>query len=355
MDFVTQITLGGAVGQATMHRELGNKAVLWGLLAGALPDLDIAAYPLLDTVTELTWHRSISHSILLTVVLTPILGWIIARMHHYEVTVEKASLFSFLALGTHVLIDLFTTYGTQVFAPFTNTQVAWNLLFIVDPLFTLPLLIFLLLSLLPGEVRARQFRNAAGLILAGAYVIVIVLFKFSADTAFERAFARQEIPVQRMMSTPTPLNGILWRGIAETADGYYIGYRSMLDEGDHIPFWFVPRNERLLEGFQDQRAVQVLQWFSEGWYSAEQTPEGLYFRDLRYGEYDAVEPANSFGMGNPRNLEFMFTFTILDTGKEGPDRLTFEGPDFPLSGLDQAINLLWERIKGVSPAPVAAD
>ncbi|PLX29109.1 MAG: metal-dependent hydrolase [Ignavibacteria bacterium] len=353
MDFVTQVTLGGAVGQATMHRELGNKAVLWGLLAGALPDLDVVAYPLMDAVTQLTWHRSISHSILLVVVLSPLLGWLIARLHHYEVTVEKATLFSFLALGSHILIDLFTTYGTQIFAPFADTQVAWNLLFIIDPLFTLPLLLFLLLSMLPGEVRARQFRNAAGLILALAYVITALLFKFSADTAFERAFARQKIPVQRMMTTPTPLNTILWRGVAETADGYYIGYHSMLDGSEYIPLWFVPRNEKLLEGFQDQRAIQVLQWFSDGWYSAEQTPEGLFFRDLRYGEFDAVEPANSYGVAPPLDLEFMFTFTILDTGVEGHDRLTFEGPNFPMPDIEQAFDLLWKRIKGVSRVPVA--
>ena len=242
MDFVTQVTLGGAVGQATMNRELGNKAALWGMLAGALPDLDVLAYPLMDSVTQLTWHRGISHSILLTVVLTPLLGWLISRVHRQEVTVEKAALFTFLALGTHILIDLFTVYGTQIFAPFSDTQVAWNILFIVDPLFTLPLLFFLLLSMLPGEIRAKLFRNAIGIIFASAYVIVSLLFKFSAETSFERALERQKIPVERMITVPTPFNNVLWRCVAETADGYWIGYHSLLDETFEIPFTFVPLN-----------------------------------------------------------------------------------------------------------------
>jgi inner membrane protein len=347
LDFVTQIILGGVVAQATMHRELGNKAVLWGMFVGVLPDLDVLAYPLMDSMSQLTWHRGISHSILFAVILSPLLGWLIARLHHHEVTVEKGTLFTFLALGAHILIALCTTYGAQVFAPFSDMQVSWGILFSFDPLFTLPLLIFLILSLLPGEVRAKQFRNAVGIVLAGAYVIVAMLFKFSADTAFEKAFARQKIPVARLITAPTPMNTVLWRCVGETPDGYWIGYFSQLDGRENLPFWFVPRNEKLLAGLQDQRAVQTLLWFSGGWYSAEQTTEGLLFRDLRFGEYDVVEPANSFGMGNPVNLEYVYTFSILDTGNEGPDRLTFEGPDFPMPAAGELLDLLWERIKGV--------
>ena len=349
MDFVTQVTLGGVVGQATMHREIGSKAVLWGMLAGAIPDLDFLAYPLMDNVTELTWHRGISHSILLTVVLTPLLGWVISRAHRGTVTVEKAALFSFLALGSHVLIDLLTTYPTMILEPFTDMQVAWNVLFIIDPLFTLPLLIFLLLSLLPGEMRAKQFRNAAGLILAAAYVVVALLFKFSATTDFERALARQNIPVKRMMTTATPFNTLLWRGIAETEGGYWLGYRSLFDNGQHVPFWFVPRNEMLLADFEDQRAVRTLRWFTDGWYSVVRTPAGeLLFRDLRFGEFDMAEPGNSFGLGDPRDLAFTFTFRLIPAGTAaGEDQLTLER-DFPMPDVTTSLRLLWERIKGVN-------
>lgn len=349
MDFVTQVTLGGAVGQATMHRELGNKAVLWGMLAGGLPDLDILAYPLMDSVTELTWHRGISHSILLTVVLTPLLGWVISRAHRREVTMEKAALFTFLALGTHVLIDLLTTYPTMILEPFSDMQVAWNVLFIIDPLFTLPLLIFLLLSLLPGEIRAKQFRNAAGLILAGAYVVIALLFKFSAVTDFERALARQNIPVKRMITTATPFNTLLWRCVAETEGGYWIGYRSLFDHGNRIPFWYVPRNEMLLADIEDQRAVETLRWFTDGWFSVVRTPEGeLRFRDLRFGDFDTAQLGNSFGFGNPRDLAFTFTFRLIPTGaSSGPDQLTLER-DFPMPDVKESLTVLWERIKGVN-------
>ncbi|MBN1447882.1 MAG: metal-dependent hydrolase [Bacteroidetes bacterium] len=350
MDFITQVTLGGAVGQATMHRELGNKAVLWGMFAGALPDLDILAYPLMDSVTQLTWHRGISHSILLTMVLTPLLGWLIARVHHYAVSIEKAALFTFLALGTHILIDLLTTYGTMIFEPFSNDQLAWNVLFIIDPLFTLPLLIFLLLSLLPGESRAKQFRNAIGMILAFAYVVVALLFKFGTELSFERALEEKGIQVKRMITTATPFNTILWRCVVEDNGGFWIGYRSLFDRNYEIPFWYVPRNELLLAGIEDQRAVQTLRWFSDGWFSVRKTPEGeLLFQDLRFGEFDVAVPEHSFGQGDPRNLSFTFTFRLFPTGDAtGPDKLTIE-QDFPMPDIKNSLEILWKRIKGTDP------
>ncbi len=347
MDFVTQVTLGGAVGQATMNRELGNKAVLWGMLAGALPDLDVLAYPLMDEISQLTWHRGISHSILLTVVLTPLLGWLISRVHRRAVTVEKAALFTFLAIGSHILIDLLTVYGTQILAPFSNRQFEWNVLFIIDPLFTLPLLFFLILSLFPGEVRAKLFRNAIGIILATAYVIVALLFKFSAVDSFERALERQDITPERLMVTSTPFNTVLWRAVAETHDGYWIGYHSLLDETAEIPFWFVPRNDHLLRDIEDQRAIKTLRWFSEDWFNVQQTPEGaLYFRDLRFGDMDMGMPAHSFGMGPPRDLAFTFTFALLESGGAGTERLTLR-QEFPEpEGYGEILEVLWERIKG---------
>ncbi len=348
MDFVTQLTLGAAVGQATMNRDLGNKAVLWGMLAGALPDLDVLANPLFDPVTQLTWHRGISHSILLTVILAPILGLIIARVHGRQITFEKATIFAFLALGTHVLIDLCTTYGTQLFAPFSNSLATFNTLFIIDPLYTLPLLIFLLLSLLPGETRAKLFRNAIGLTLSTAYIVVALLFKFSTLAAFEREIAAQKIPVQRVMTAPTPFNTILWRCVAETSDGYFIGYRSLFDTHHEVRFWFVPRNEQLLTPLEDQRAVTTLKWFSDGWYAVQADDQGLHFHDLRFGEFDTVDPDRNFGLQDPLNLEYVFSFRLFESGvKSGPDQITIEQADLRLTGMGDILDVLWKRMMGV--------
>ncbi|MBE0642817.1 MAG: metal-dependent hydrolase [Bacteroidetes bacterium] len=348
MDYFTQAVLGAAVGQATMHRDIGNKAVLWGVLGGVLPDLDMLVNPLFDPVTQLTWHRSVTHGILFAVIASLLLGWLIARVHSGQITFEKTTIFALLALGTHMLIDLFTTYGTQVLAPFSDHAFSFNTLFIIDPLYTLPLLIFLLLSLLPGETRAKLFRNAIGLTLSSAYVLVALLLKFSTLTSFEREIERQHIPAQRVTTSATPFNTMLWRCVAETADGYFIGYRSVFDEQHEVSFWYVPRNGQLLEAIKDQRAVETLKWFSDGWYSVSKDEQGLQFNDLRFGEYDTTSPERDFGLNNPLNLAYFFSFRFVETGAtEGPDQLTIRQADFRLSGAGAIIDALWKRLKGL--------
>ena len=64
MDSVTQIALGAAVGEAVLGKKVGNKAVLWGAVAGTIPDLDVIPGYFMDTVARLDFHRGFSHSIL---------------------------------------------------------------------------------------------------------------------------------------------------------------------------------------------------------------------------------------------------------------------------------------------------
>jgi len=346
MDFITQITLGAAVGQATMHRELGNKAAAWGLLAGALPDLDILAYPLMDSISQLAWHRGISHGLPLALALSPALGYMIARVHRRRVSVEKASLFVFLALVTHILLDVFTVYGTGVFEPFSSKRVAFNNLFIIDPLYTLPLLIGVIASLFPGEPRAKMFRNSAGVIVSSAYVLLTLLLKFATLPAFERALEQQNILYTRMMTTPTPFNSLLWRALVEDEEGYWIAYRSVFDKRSDVRFWRVPRNEKLLTGFEEERALRMLLWFSDGWYSVSRDERGLLFHDLRFGEVDTAVPSNSFGSGDPRNLSYMFTFKLVPTGAATPEQLSLQREDIGLPRFASIMQILGKRILG---------
>lgn len=63
MDSLTQIVLGAAVGEAVLGKKVGNKAMLYGAIAGTIPDLDVLARNFVDTVTATEWHRGFSHSI----------------------------------------------------------------------------------------------------------------------------------------------------------------------------------------------------------------------------------------------------------------------------------------------------
>ena len=115
MDSITQIALGAAVGESVLGRRIGNKAMLWGAIIGTLPDLDVFV-PLGDAVRNFTYHRSVTHSLLMLLLATPLMVWLINRIHPslYEHRARWAVMV-YLVFATHVLLDSFTTYGTQIF------------------------------------------------------------------------------------------------------------------------------------------------------------------------------------------------------------------------------------------------
>ncbi|MDE2699638.1 MAG: metal-dependent hydrolase, partial [Gemmatimonadota bacterium] len=140
MDSVTQIALGAAVGEKVLGKKVGNKAPLWGAALGILPDLDVLGAAFLSGTDQLGFHRWISHSLLFAVGGGLGIGWALSKLHRGANWREWSAL-AFWAILTHALLDCFTGYGTQLFSPFSNYPVAFGSIFVIDPLYTLPLAI----------------------------------------------------------------------------------------------------------------------------------------------------------------------------------------------------------------------
>src|SRR5690606_18468181 len=148
MDSITQAVLGAGVQAALLGRWQGRKALLYGAMLGTLPDLDVVIdYG--DAVAQMTYHRGFSHSIF---VLSPLaLAWLARRWRpHPGYSGRRLFLTLWLVLITHVLLDSFTSYGTQLFWPLETPPVAWSSIFIIDPLYTLPLLVAVLVTGISG-------------------------------------------------------------------------------------------------------------------------------------------------------------------------------------------------------------
>lgn len=287
MDSVTQAVLGATMGEAVLGRKLGWRGAAWGLALGTLPDLDVLFRPLIGDVAGMYWHRGISHSLLACVVFTLLLGWGLPWLAHWKrnhVSLKRSFLFVFLAYSTHIMIDCFTTYGTSVWEPFSDHREWWNLLFIIDPLFTLPMIFGLMASVI--FLRKRAFRglgNLIGLTVSAFYVMFAFSMKLKAHEAFEQAV---EGKGRVVATSPTPLNTILWRGLVEDDSFYYIGYWSPFDTDDHIRFDKVRKQRDLLAPFADTPALEAVRWFSRDEYvAAPGREEGeVIFTDMRFGE-----------------------------------------------------------------------
>ncbi|HEY0825570.1 MAG TPA: metal-dependent hydrolase, partial [Ramlibacter sp.] len=169
MDSISQIALGAAVGMATMGRRTALwKAALWGGIAGTLPDLDVVIDHG-DALRNMTMHRGASHSLFWLTLASPLVAALPAALHRERHLFRRWWLAIWLALVTHPLLDAMTVYGTRLLLPFSDHPFAVGSVFIIDPLYTVPLLIGLVVALARREGRGLR-ANAWGLALSTAYL-----------------------------------------------------------------------------------------------------------------------------------------------------------------------------------------
>lgn len=320
MDSITQATLGAAIGEAVLGKKLGNRAIAWGLLFGTLPDLDIIAYPLLDTAGRLEFHRGASHSILIMVLASFLLAKPLAKLwKHEKITPARAGTFVLLAWSTHVLIDCFTVYGTSVLWPFSETRVAFNNLFIIDPLYTLPLFVSLIWLSFYRTKKQQKKRSRLlkwGLGLSSGYVALTLGLKFLVSTAFDADLERRNITYQRRMEAPAPLNTLLWRSVVDCGDEMWVGYRSVFEHPSTPIRWTVyPKQVESIATFGNEREIKTLDWFSRGWWIARPHNEGVWLADLRFGE------SRTYG-AKPGTVDFRFRFSWSFKPDAERDRIT---------------------------------
>ena len=338
MDSVTQLTLGAAVGEAVLGHRVGKKAPLWGAVLGTLPDLDVIANPFLTEMQALAWHRSMTHSILFVVAMAPLLGWAIRRVHRDDdVPWTRWALLVGACLGTHVALDVLTTYGTQVFWPFSTYPLIVGSVFIIDPLYTVPLATGLLVSLRwrPGA-RKRRLANTLGLAVSTAYLVLTLGNKLWVEHVFQTAVAAQGVDAEQVFTKPSAFNNILWTGVAEAPDGFYVGLYSLLDDDTRIDFRYVPKNHDLLGPAANSKAMERLRWFSRGYYAVSRGTDGtLRVHDLRFPRSD---------LGLTDSGTYVFTFRLHETPDGRITGFTQTRPDVNATG--DLIRRFVERIKG---------
>lgn len=325
MDSLTQITLGAAVGEAVAGREGRAKAPLWGAFFGTLPDLDVLADPVLTEAQALLFHRGPSHSLLFALVLAPLVGWGLSRLHEDGPSGRRWTVMVGAVLLTHIGLDCLTVYGTQVFWPFSRTPVLFGTIFIIDPLYTVPLAAGLLTALWwTPTARRRRLANYAGLAVSSAYLLVTVANKAHVNGIFTSALQSQDLPAERVLTKPTAFNNLLWMGLSEGEDAFYVGYYSLLDDDEQVAFRAVPKNHQLLGAAADNPFVDRLRWFSRGYYTVRRAPDGtLTIQDVRFGRSDA---------GLTQDGEYIFNFRLLRDEDGTITGFRQERPDVELTG-----------------------
>jgi inner membrane protein len=293
MDSLTQIVLGGTVAAVAVPGAHRRRAAVAGALLATLPDLDSLPMKWLgaDVVTLVTWHRGPSHS-LPVLLLIGWLVWCVLRACWAPVRAAPARWLAaiWLTLLTHPLLDAFTVYGTQLWWPWPTPPVMWSSIFIIDPGYTLALLVAFIAILVVGARPVGLRFLVAGLTLSSAYLGWSLLAKHRVERAAHEALAAMGQADAPRFSVPMPFNTVLWRVVVMTPQGMLEGYRSLWADSGMMRFAPHAGDTAALQSLASTPPVARLLWFSRGFMKAQAEHNQLVLSDLRMG----MEPAYTF-------------------------------------------------------------
>ena len=329
MDSLTQIALGAALGVATMGRRTALwKSALWGAVAGTLPDLDVLIDQG-DAIRNMVLHRAETHApFWLTLFSLPFAAGV-ARLHRQWALWRRWWLALWLALVTHPLLDAMTVYGTQLALPFTDHPFGVGSVFIIDPLYTLPLLVGTVWALASRDSGRGLAANVTGLALSTAYLAWGAVAQQHVERVALASLAAEGIAAERVLVVATPFNTLLWRVVAIAGDSYHEGFYSLLDASPQIGFDRFARGNALAAEVQAIDGVRRIRDFSKGFYALRQNGSRVVISDLRMGQ----EPT------------YTFAFAVAERHSAAVPLLT----PVPVGGrpdIDRALDWLWRRALG---------
>ncbi len=284
MDSLSQIALGAAVSVAACHKPLCHKQMkLWqaaaaGAVFGTLPDLDVLISHG-DPISDMTFHRTESHSLFYLTLASPLFAWLWVNLLRKPALFKQSLLAIWLVLVTHPLLDTLTIYGTQLALPFSDYPFGTGSVFVIDPLYTLPLLIGTCIAL----YNKKLSWNSAGLALSSAYLLFGLVAQQWAYAEVKQQLANGDLNTDKLLVTATPFNTLLWRAVVVKDNEYMEGYYSLLDGSAPMQWRSFTRDKSLIEQWKDNPAVARLAWFSHGFYQLEQKGTEVLLTDLRMG------------------------------------------------------------------------
>jgi len=269
MDPLSQGMLGAALPQATRSNH-ANVAVagLFGLIAGMAPDLDVLIRSETDSLLFLEYHRQFTHSL----IFIPIGGALCAGLLHlllgrrWRLSFWQTFAFCSLGYATHGLLDGATSYGTQLFWPFSDVRVAWNIISIIDPLFTMPLVIGVVVSMIrQSAVPVRLALCWCALYLSFAVYQNVAAREMARELAIERGHTPERLTVK-----PSFANLVVWKSVYLADGRFHVdairpSFGSRTYEGDSVPVLDIGRDLPWLdESTQQAEDVRRFRHFSDG-------------------------------------------------------------------------------------------
>jgi inner membrane protein len=281
MDSITQGVLGAAIGEAILGKKIGSKGAIIGAIVATIPDLDVILYLFYSKFEMLSIHRGFSHSIVFSILGAFLIAFLLNKIKWFQdISFKTNLLFAWLCLFTHMLLDTFTAYGTQLFLPFSDRRLGFDSINVVDPVYTVPLIIGLVLSLgfYKSSTKRARFNNY-GLMISSLYLVFTLLNKEGVKSAVSIEFSNENIEYVSLLTMPVGIANINWYGVAKGKDSIYMLQYSIFQDRDE-PIEAFPINEEYLSQI-DESVGDKMRWFAKGYYTVEQINEKIRIYNLQ--------------------------------------------------------------------------
>lgn len=317
MDSFTQVLLGIATAEVVAGKQLKNKTFLYGAILGTLPDLDILVGMFMNPVSGVAIHRGLSHSILFFACISPVIAWLITKLERDTITLKRCLILTFSCLFTHVILDAFTSWGTQILWPLPN-RFALKTIFVIDPLYTIPLFISLIYVFQSKNNFLRHKYLFRGIFISSSYLLITCLLKLFVLNKFENALQIQNTSYSEIIVKPTAFNTILWNANIKVKDGYLLGDYSLFDTKP-LRFKAYKTNYDAENKINTDPNFKKLVCISEGWYSVSTQDQKIFFNDLRFGLLNDNLKAPQFAFSYQFILKSDGLFEVVEVPKENRD------------------------------------
>lgn len=294
MDPLSQACLGASLSQAAARdRTKQISALVIGALSGMAADLDILIRSDSDPILFLEYHRQFTHSLAFIpfgALICAMVFYAFVRLLYVKskssstgLSFKNIYLFSFLGYATHGLLDACTSYGTQLYWPFSDERVAWNTVSIIDPLFTLPILALIVFAVYKKNAHYAQI----AFIYAVVFLSLGFVQKHRAEVALQELVQQRGHTIERTHIKPSFGNRHLWKLIYEYDNRYYVDAVKLLwdvkyFDGESIQKLDIKRDFPWLpEESQQAKDVERFRWFSDD-FLAVSNKDKNFIIDVRY-------------------------------------------------------------------------
>lgn len=214
MDIVTHALLGATLCHGCAAKQFARPAAAVGAMGAMLPDADILISRAGDPLFNLEMHRHFSHSLIFSpigaAVVTLVIAWFLAR----RLTFRQTAVCAFIGYLSAILLDAMTSYGTHLFWPVSNERVALSVISIIDPIFSIALILGLTLAL----VKRKRAASQLAVYFCVCYLVTGFIQQQRALSALEQHVTQTGLPAATFIAKPAFGNIIVWRSLAVTPE-----------------------------------------------------------------------------------------------------------------------------------------